>query len=79
MESEASAGTSHVATSATTTSSHELDLFSIVHPESFWGHACVAVFCACACGRLVSCPDPASFNGGIGSGHFWPKAGSTIM
>ena len=34
MESEASAGTSHVATSATTattttTSSHELDLFSI--------------------------------------------------
>ena len=28
-------GTSHVATSATTTSSHELDLFSIVHPESF--------------------------------------------
>ena len=35
MESEASAGTSHVATSATITSSHELDLFSIVHPESF--------------------------------------------
>ena len=35
MEAEASAGTSHVATSATTTSSHELDLFSIVHPESF--------------------------------------------
>ena len=25
---------------------------------------------------LVSCPDPASFNGGIGSGHFWPKARS---
>ena len=33
MESEASAGTSHVATSATTTSSHELDLFSILHPD----------------------------------------------
>ena len=29
MKSEASAGTSNVATSATTTSSHELDLFSI--------------------------------------------------
>ena len=29
MESAASAGTSHIATSATTTSSHELDLFSI--------------------------------------------------
>ena len=25
-------------------------------------------------GKVVSCPDPASFNGGIGSGHFWPKA-----
>ena len=25
----------YIATSATTTSSHELDLFSIVHPESF--------------------------------------------
>ena len=36
MESEASAGgATYIATSATTTSSHELDLFSIVHPESF--------------------------------------------
>ena len=35
MESEASAGTSHVATSATTTSSHELDLFSVTVTSNF--------------------------------------------
>ena len=35
MESEASAGTSHVATSATTTSSHELNLFSITITNNF--------------------------------------------
>ena len=35
MESEESAGTSHVATSATTTSSHELDLFSITVTSNF--------------------------------------------
>ena len=35
MESEASAGMSHVATSATTTSSHELNLFSITVTNNF--------------------------------------------
>ena len=35
MESEASAGTSHVATSAITTSSHELHLFSITVTSNF--------------------------------------------
>ena len=35
MESEASVGTSHVVTSATTTSSHELDLFSITVTSNF--------------------------------------------
>ena len=35
MESEASAGTSHVATFATTTSSHNLDLFSITVASNF--------------------------------------------
>ena len=36
MESEASAGTSHVATSATTISSHELDQFSITVTSNFF-------------------------------------------
>ena len=35
MESEVSAGTSHVATSATTTSSHELYLFSVTVTSNF--------------------------------------------
>ena len=51
MESEASAGTNHVTTSATTTSSHELDLFSIT-VTSNPRRACAArvtVLVSCVC------------------------------
>ena len=41
-----------------------------------WWYGNMVIWWYMVYGDIVSCPDPASFNGGIGSGHFWPKARS---